>query len=140
MEIAVWAVVRGLAELSPPPLLVFTSSMAAVRGARQPLRSGCDCYDHEEQKVRSLLIVDVRDVAKAHVAAASGKATGERFIVSPEVRLLPDEVAKVIRDSGAAGPGATEVRCSERLAHLGVSCRPVEVKDMVQDLLSMEQS
>lgn len=115
---------------------------------------------HGEQKVRSLLIVDVRDVAKAHVAAASGKATGERFIVSPEVRLLPDEVAKVIRDSGAAGPvraaaapaataeplclrpGATEVRCSERLAHLGVSCRPVEVtvKDMVQDLLSMEQS
>ncbi|CAE7278160.1 unnamed protein product, partial [Symbiodinium necroappetens] len=115
---------------------------------------------HGEQKVRSLLIVDVRDVAKAHVAAASGKATGERFIVSTEVRLLPDEVAKVIRDSGAAGPvraaaspaataeppclrpGATEVRCSERLAHLGVSCRPVEVtvKDMVQDLLSMEQS
>ena len=34
--------------------------------------------------MRSLLIVDVRDVAKAHVAAASGKAAGERVIVSTE--------------------------------------------------------
>lgn len=41
----------------------------------------------EEQKVRSLLIADVRDVAAAHLAAR--RATpGQRFIVSTEASSL----------------------------------------------------
>ena len=72
----------------------------------------------QEQKVRSLLIVDVRDVAKAHVAAASGKATGERFIVSPEAGEGPpimqpssdrsgvDFVEGLLDAFGLSGPGA----------------------------------
>ena len=54
---------------------------------------------NQEQKVRSLLIVDVRDVAKAHVEAASGKAEGNgtntvwgvvfRVIQSPRLTWNP---------------------------------------------------
>ncbi len=41
----------------------------------------------EEQKVRSLLIADVRDVAAAHLAARRAKP-GQRFIVSTEASSL----------------------------------------------------
>eukprot|EP00434_Breviolum_minutum_P004456 symbB.v1.2.003927.t1/scaffold210.1/size302740/18 len=113
-----------------------------------------------EQKVRSLLIADVRDVAAAHLAAR--RATpGQRFIVSTEVRPLPEDVAQVLKEVvsttwGAEAakditatspsqdgpacmrPGAQEVRCKERLEKIQIQCRdPLEtVRDMAMHLAS----
>eukprot|EP00913_Durusdinium_trenchii_P022243 g20899.t1 len=114
-----------------------------------------------EQKVRSLLIADVRDVATAHVAAAKAPKKGGRFIVSTEVRPVPEEVAAVLREvvapawgadsaktitaAAAPGdgpacmrPGAHEVRCTQQLrSALGLTCRDalVTVRDMASHLV-----
>ncbi|KAG7339242.1 nucleoside-diphosphate-sugar epimerase [Nitzschia inconspicua] len=112
-----------------------------------------------ESPVQSRLCVDVRDVAKAHVAAGSlPNAIGERFIVSTEARVssekMAEALAKVCRETklgdpdaisfdgkfqgGAIPIGAQEVEASNRLQDiLGVTLRPVEetIADMGRALL-----
>ncbi|KAG7350431.1 NAD-dependent epimerase/dehydratase [Nitzschia inconspicua] len=112
-----------------------------------------------ESPVQSRLCVDVRDVAKAHVAAGSlPNAIGERFLVSTEARVssekMAEALAKVCRETklgdpdaisfdgkfqgGAIPIGAQEVEASNRLQDiLGVTLRPVEetIADMGRALL-----
>lgn len=225
------AIIRAAAASPSKPLVIYTSSMAAVRGPGQVPRDGRSCFDEEdwnrqsrpengwgeayqyskveselrakaladelkvgfvslcpsfilgpergpsdgsgfsvsmvlswmrgEQKVRSLLISDVRDVAAAHLAAAK-TTPGQRFIVSTEVRPLPEEVAQVLREVVASAwgseaakairatspptdgpacmrPGAQEVQCKERLGELQIHCRDAleTVRDMASHLASV---
>lgn len=101
-----------------------------------------------ESPVQSRLCVDIRDVARAHVAA-SNAAMGERFIVSTEARIpsqnianalkricnqeteLEGDASKITFDSnfqgGAIPIGQQEVEATERLEQkLGITLRPVE--------------
>lgn len=103
---------------------------------------------HGRSDVQSRLCVDIRDVAKAHVAAGTvDEAVNERFILSTESRLPSIEMAKSLKQivtdlnlgdpdsitfdakfSGGAIPiGTKEVEATERLQGvLGVKLRPVE--------------
>mmetsp|Transcript_6459 Transcript_6459/g.13244 ORF Transcript_6459/g.13244 Transcript_6459/m.13244 type:complete len:378 (+) Transcript_6459:58-1191(+) len=217
------AIVRACAAASVRPLLVLTSSMAAVRGPGQPLREGRSSYDHHDvntvstpergwgfayqyskreserrawtlarelglqlvalcpsmvlgperrwpatigresvgfsvgmvqawlrgdEKVGSLLIVDVRDVARAHVAAArAGSAVaGERFIVSTEVRLPPRDVAEVLRSAIDEKVGgavvAARIVADDSSDRLGLHCREVRAtaRDMAVDLVNVDRA
>jgi nucleoside-diphosphate-sugar epimerase len=105
--------------------------------------------------VQSRLFVDVRDVARAHVSAASNPAVsvGQRYIVSTEARVPSQEMAGWLRNAcltsssggggalldpskirydseyvgGAIPIGKREVESAERLERdLGVQLRPVK--------------
>jgi nucleoside-diphosphate-sugar epimerase len=90
-----------------------------------------------ESQVQSRLCVDVRDVAKAHVAAGTlPNAVGKRFVVSTERRIPSKTTAETLReisptpekitfdasfDGGAIKIGEQEVLSEERLQReLGV--------------------
>ena len=90
-----------------------------------------------ESQVQSRLCVDVRDMAKAHVAAGTLPNTvGKRFIVSTERRISSQTTAEALReisptpekitfdahfDGGAIKIGEQEVLSEERLQQeLGV--------------------
>lgn len=112
-----------------------------------------------ESPVQSRLCVDIRDVAKAHIAAGTFKdAIGERFIISTEARVPSEEMAKelanVCRETklgdpeaisfdgdfkgGAIPIGTQEVEAATRLETLlGVTLRPVQetICDMGRALL-----
>eukprot|EP00980_Cylindrotheca_fusiformis_P001992 scaffold443_cov125-Cylindrotheca_fusiformis.AAC.41 len=112
-----------------------------------------------KSEVQSRLCVDVRDVAKAIVAAGTkSKAIGERFIVSKEERVPSQEMAEalkaVCRETGIGNPdgitydadfqggaipvGSREVEATEKLRnYLGVTMRPVHetISDMGRALL-----
>lgn len=109
-----------------------------------------------ESAVQSRLFVDVRDVAKAHVAAGTRtSAVGQRYIVSTERRLQSSVLAEVLKevsaspenirfdavfDGGAIKIGDREVISIERLAEeLGVELTPNEVtfRDMARGFLSI---
>ena len=97
--------------------------------------------------VQSRLVVDMRDCAQAHIAAAtSAAAANKRFIVSEEARVPAREAAEMMRnrlrslgretqaeaigadedfDGGAIPIGEQEVVATDALADaLGVTCRP----------------
>jgi nucleoside-diphosphate-sugar epimerase len=106
--------------------------------------------------VRSLLVSDVRDVAQAHINAATFPvAAHKRYIVGNEARLQASQVAAAIRarlgeeavpaltfaeqEAGVSIPvGRQEVEASEALwSELGVRCRPTSetMADMAESLL-----
>jgi nucleoside-diphosphate-sugar epimerase len=109
--------------------------------------------------VQSRLCVDVRDVAKAIVAAGTmSEAIGQRFIVSKEERVPSQEMAKALQaacretgvgsadkitydadfQGGAIPIGSREVEATEKLERiLGVTIRPVQetISDMGRALL-----
>ena len=98
--------------------------------------------------VESRLVVDVRDAAQAHLAAATlPDAAGRRYVVSCEARVPAADLAAAIRhrlraagearaarvhtddgwDGGAVPVGAREVAAEEALwRELGVRCRSTE--------------
>lgn len=112
--------------------------------------------------VQSRLVVDVRDAALAHIAAATLEAAAnKRFIVSEEARVPACEAADAIRtclrdhgrdeqaqaifadeafDGGAISIGDQEVVATAALAELGVACRPSTetLTDMTKALLAQE--
>ena len=112
-----------------------------------------------ESAVQSRLYVDVRDVARAQVAAARRpQAVAQRYILSTETRVPSQEIAQwlkdVCRQSGLGDPdrihhdtdfdggvipiGEKEVEATDRLRdELGISLRPVKetMMDMVRVLL-----
>ena len=113
-----------------------------------------------ESPVQSRLFVDVRDVARAHVAAGTkSDVVGQRFIVSTEERLPSKDMAEALKQvcknsglgdpdkitfdaqfSGGAIPiGSREVASTERLKEsLGITLRPAHetIYDMGQSLLT----
>jgi nucleoside-diphosphate-sugar epimerase len=113
-----------------------------------------------ESPVQSRLFVDIRDVAKAHVAAGTrATAVGKRFVVSTEARVPSEEIASWLNDAcressgvveadkihfdgdyagGFIPIGQKEVETAERLqSELGVTLRPVQetMTDMTNVLL-----
>ena len=114
--------------------------------------------------VQSRLVVDVRDAAKAHIAAATlPNAAGKRYITSCEARVPAGQLADFMKerlrscgrdddaaklsadldfDGGAIPIGAQEVVAKEGMAELGVECRPTEetLADMAEVLLSDSRS
>jgi nucleoside-diphosphate-sugar epimerase len=100
-----------------------------------------------ESEVQSRLCVDIRDVAKAHVAAGTkDEAIGERIIVSKEERIPSKDMAEALKDvcrktglgdpdaimydskfvGGAIAIGDKEVEATDRLETLlGIKLRPV---------------
>jgi cinnamoyl-CoA reductase len=112
-----------------------------------------------KSEVQSRLCVDVRDVAKAIVAAGTmSEAIGQRFIVSKEERVPSQEMAKALQaacretgvgsadkitydadfQGGAIPIGSREVEATEKLERiLGVTIRPVQetISDMGRALL-----
>jgi nucleoside-diphosphate-sugar epimerase len=113
-----------------------------------------------ESPVQSRLFVDVRDVARAHVAAGTKpEVVGQRFIVSKEERVPSKDMAEALQQvckesglgdldkitfdaqfSGGAIPiGSREVASAERLNEsLGIILRPAHetIYDMGQSLLT----
>lgn len=108
-----------------------------------------------ESDVQSRLCVDVRDVAKAHVAAGTRDvALGQRYIVSTESRMPSKVLAEAIKavsptpekitfdadfDGGAISIGEREVIAEERLAdELEVVLTPSNVtfQDMARAYLA----
>lgn len=107
--------------------------------------------------------MDVRDVAKAHVAAGRlTQAIGQRYILSTEERLSSQHVASILQElcqeskignpdaisydgeftGGSIPIGNKEVEAVKRLKdELGVSLRPAEetIKDMGKFLLKYYQ-
>ena len=101
-----------------------------------------------ESPVQSRLCVDIRDVARAHVAAGTRPhAIGKRFLVTTERRISSERIADVLkktcRECNAGNPerihhdsvfqggaipiGQKEVDSAEHLQeYLGVELRPVE--------------
>lgn len=115
-----------------------------------------------ESPVQSRLCVDIRDVAKAHVASGTlPSAIGNRYIVSSESRIPSQDAAealkKVARETGLGDPnkisfdadfsggtipiGEPEVEAVDRLRNDlgGLELRPVEktMADMGRALLQM---
>eukprot|EP00537_Pseudo-nitzschia_pungens_P007020 CAMPEP_0172356010 /NCGR_PEP_ID=MMETSP1060-20121228/346_1 /TAXON_ID=37318 /ORGANISM="Pseudo-nitzschia pungens, Strain cf. cingulata" /LENGTH=400 /DNA_ID=CAMNT_0013075889 /DNA_START=249 /DNA_END=1451 /DNA_ORIENTATION=+ len=112
-----------------------------------------------ESPVQSRLCVDVRDVARAHVLAASRpEAIGKRIIVSTEARIPSGEMAEILgavcAESGLGDPskvtfdgdfkggaipiGTKEVDSTGRLKDiLGLTLTPVQdtVRDMGRSML-----
>ena len=113
-----------------------------------------------KSEVQSRLCVDVRDLAKAIVAAGnSPKAIGERFIVSKEERVPSQEMAEALQrvcretgvgnadsitydakfQGGAIPIGTREVEATAKLEDvLGITLRPVKetIGDMGRTLLT----
>jgi nucleoside-diphosphate-sugar epimerase len=108
-----------------------------------------------ESQVQSRLCVDIRDVAKAHVAAGTrDSAVGQRYLVSTESRLPSNVLAEALKevstapenitydavfDGGAIKIGDREVIATERLAEgLGVELTPADVtfRDMARAILA----
>ena len=111
---------------------------------------------------QSRLVVDVRDAADAHIAAATlggGHMGGKRLITSCERRVPAAELADALRerlrargwhdaaeqisadlafDGGAIPIGDREVVAAAGMAELGVKCRPTEetLADMAEALMA----
>eukprot|EP00521_Asterionellopsis_glacialis_P016855 CAMPEP_0195302514 /NCGR_PEP_ID=MMETSP0707-20130614/31222_1 /TAXON_ID=33640 /ORGANISM="Asterionellopsis glacialis, Strain CCMP134" /LENGTH=371 /DNA_ID=CAMNT_0040365791 /DNA_START=38 /DNA_END=1153 /DNA_ORIENTATION=- len=114
-----------------------------------------------ESDVQSRLCVDVRDVAKAHVAAMlSPNSMGKRYIVSSEARIpsqnMADALKRICKDTGMGDPdkisfdadfdggaikiGDKECECAAKLKdEFGLVMRSVEetMADMGEVLLKM---
>lgn len=112
-----------------------------------------------ESTVQSRLFVDVRDVARAHVAAGNRpEAIGQRFIVSTEARMPSQEMAEVLKEvcketglndpanisfdsefqGGSIPIGSREVEATLRLNDvLGITMTPVHdtIREMGRSLL-----
>jgi nucleoside-diphosphate-sugar epimerase len=134
------------------PPLGQTSTAAAAGASSSPSESYSltlvDEWIRGESPVQSRLFVDVRDVARAHVRAASNPdvSAGRRYIVSTEARVPSRNMAEWLREEcrglgqwdpsrirydadyvgGAIPIGQREVESVERLQQdLGVTLRPV---------------
>mmetsp|Transcript_3309 Transcript_3309/g.7665 ORF Transcript_3309/g.7665 Transcript_3309/m.7665 type:complete len:367 (+) Transcript_3309:139-1239(+) len=116
-----------------------------------------------KSEVQSRLCVDVRDLAKAVVAAGNNpKAIGQRFILSKEERVPSQEMAEALKSvcletgvgnadsitydanfqGGAIPIGSREVEATDRLEDvLGVTLRPVKetIGDMGRTLLMTKE-
>jgi len=111
-----------------------------------------------EAPIQSRLVADVRDVAQAHINAATRPAAAhKRFIVSCEARVPASEILREVTaqlgahavarrnircddlfDGGAVPIGQREVDASEMESGLGVRCRPTSrtIADMAEALSS----
>jgi nucleoside-diphosphate-sugar epimerase len=133
----------------PPHDGTFRSTSYSIELVRQ--------WNKGDSEVQSRLCADVRDVAKAHVAAGRlNTAIGQRFLVSAETRLTSKNIAealkrvsitpeKIIHDSrfdrGVIKIGSREVIATDRLkTELGVELRSVTetFEDMGRALLQGE--
>ncbi|CAJ1953442.1 unnamed protein product [Cylindrotheca closterium] len=116
-----------------------------------------------KSEVQSRLCVDIRDLAKAVVAAGNNpKAIGRRFIVSKEERVPSQEMAEALQSvcgesgvgnadnitydanfkGGAIPIGSREVEATEKLENvLGITLRPVKetIGDMGRILLMTKE-
>ena len=140
----------------PPPLPAkLTNAKTAATASSSYSLALINQWLRGESPVQSRLCADVRDVAKAHVAAGTmtnlpKDDVDRRYIISTEQRLSSEATAealirgvhrsqmsniidtsKIMYDTqctgGAIKIGEREVEASERLEHdLGVICRPVE--------------
>lgn len=93
-------------------------------------------------------MVDVRDVAAAHIAAAETEsAAGQRFITSSARAVPRARVLQVLReaypdlaivDGGPVPPDGREIFCSKTLDSIGVRLRPAEesLVDMAAAMLA----
>lgn len=113
--------------------------------------------------IKPLLVCDVRDVARAHLAAATlPDAAGRRYVVSRERRVPATELAAAIRERvGAAAVPAMRIEeasadssatavipvgqrevDADALEELGVRCRPDKetVADMAELLVPLESA
>ena len=95
-----------------------------------------------ESTVQSRLFVDVRDVAKAHVAAGNKpEAIGQRFIVSTEARMPSQEMAEVLKEvckeTGLSDPEDISFDSDFKGGAIPIGSREVEATSRLNDLLSI---
>jgi len=95
-----------------------------------------------ESTVQSRLFVDVRDVAKAHVAAAiRPQAVGERIIVSTEARIPSQEMAEILKDvcaeTGLSDPEKVTFDNEFKGGAIPIGSQEVETKGRLNDLLDI---
>ena len=95
-----------------------------------------------ESTVQSRLFVDVRDVAKAHVAAGNKpEAIGQRFIVSTEARMPSQEMAEVLKEvckeTGLSDPEEVSFDSDFKGGAIPIGSREVEATSRLNDLLSI---
>jgi nucleoside-diphosphate-sugar epimerase len=150
-ERAAWSLAK---ELSIPmtsicPSFVFgpPSPGAASEGGKLNLSNSFSItlvgqWVRGESPVQSRLCVDVRDVARAHVAAGSrDTAIGERFIVSTEARVPSEEMAeelkKVSIETGQGDPGAISFDTNFQGGAIPIGSKEVEAVDRLQTLLGI---
>ena len=96
-----------------------------------------------ESPVQSRLCVDIRDVAKAHVAAGtSDKAIGERFILSKEERVPSQDMAealmKVCKESGLGDPTKIRYDGDFQGGAIKIGDQEVEAISRLRDILDIE--
>ena len=155
---------RDLCDKYSIPLVVFNPSFVFGPASFAEATSSYSLtlvgqWARGESPVQSRLYVDIRDVARAHVAAAiSTGADGKRYILSTEARVPSQEIAGWLKDvckhTGLANPdsihydgdfdggaipvGEREVESTDRLREeLGLRLRPVKetIIDMAKVLL-----
>lgn len=95
-----------------------------------------------ESPVQSRLCVDIRDVAKAHVAAGRRpEAVGERLIVSTESRVPSEEMAKelkeVCRETGLGDPQFISYDSNFQGGAIPIGCQEVEATNRLQNILGV---
>jgi len=95
-----------------------------------------------ESTVQSRLFVDVRDVAKAHVAAGNlDGAIGQRFIVSSEARIPSQEMAEILKevckDTGLSDPEKVHFDSEFQGGAIPIGSREVEATSRLQNVLGM---
>ena len=92
--------------------------------------------------IQSRLFVDVRDVAKAHVAAGTkSDAIGERIIVSTEARIPSKEMADILKDvcteSGLSDPEGISFDSTFKGGAIPIGSREAESTDRLFSLLGI---
>jgi nucleoside-diphosphate-sugar epimerase len=92
--------------------------------------------------IQSRLFVDVRDVAKAHVAAGTkSDAIGQRIIVSTEARIPSKEMAEILKDvcteSGLSDPEGISFDSTFKGGAIQIGSQEVESTDRLNSLLGI---
>jgi nucleoside-diphosphate-sugar epimerase len=95
-----------------------------------------------EAPVQSRLCVDIRDVARAHIAAGRRpEAAGQRFIVSTEARVPSEEMARelreVCRETGLGDPCAISFDSDFQGGAIPIGSQEVEATLRLRDLLGI---
>jgi nucleoside-diphosphate-sugar epimerase len=95
-----------------------------------------------ESPVQSRLCVDIRDVARAHVAAGTiDQAIGERFIVSTEARVPSEEMAKelekVCKETGVGDPNSISFDSNFQGGAIPIGSKEVEAIERLNDILDV---
>ena len=96
-----------------------------------------------ESEVQSRLCVDIRDVARAHVAAGTmDQAVGERIIVSKEERIPSKDMAEALKDvcrtTGLGNPDAITYDSKFEGGPMAIGDKEVDAADRLKNLLGIE--